>query len=131
MVIKPAARSGFSLVEAIVALAFLAVVLSALVPAFAVNMQTNSVNEIRTGAIAVAQQEVDNLRALDPWPASPIVRNVTTGNGTFQSRLTYQPYCNGGTCYAGARDVIVEVSHNGRLYYRVQTVFTALDATGP
>ena len=127
---KIAVRPGFSLVEAIVALVFLAVVLTALVPAFASNMRVNTVNEIRTGAVAVAQQEVDNLRAIDTWPASPIVRNVTTGIGTYESRLTYQPYCDGVTCFAGARDVTVEVRHNGRLYYRVQTVFTSLDATG-
>jgi len=130
-VIKPAARPGFTLVEAIVALVFLAVMLTALLPAFANNMRANSVNEIRTGAIAVAQQEVDNLRAVGTWPSSPIVTNVATGNGTYQSTITYSQYCNGATCYVGARDVTVEVRHNGRLYYRVRTVFTSLDATGP
>jgi Tfp pilus assembly protein PilV len=128
---KLAARAGFTLVEAIVALVFLAVVLMALLPAFANNMHVNTTSEIRSGAVAVAQQEVDNLRAADTWAASPIERNVVTGSGTYQSRLTHQPYCDGGSCFAGARDVTIEVRHNGTLYYRARTVFTSLDATGP
>ncbi len=124
-----AARPGFSLVESIVALTVLAVILGALIPAMAQGVRVNSQNEIRTGAVAVAQQEVDNLRALPSasWPASGTTTNIATGTTTYSSRLTYVPYCEGATCFVGARLVTVEVLHNGRPHYRVQTVFTALD----
>lgn len=126
---RMAVRPGFSLVEAVVALTFMAVVVSAMVPAFANNVRINTVNEIRTGAVAVAQQEVDNLRALSTWPTSGQSRTITTGLGNYTSTLWHQPYCNGGVCFAGARHVTVEVSLNGRAYYRVETVFTTLDPT--
>jgi len=124
-------RQGFTLVETVVALVLLGVILVSLLPAIAHGMRVNSHSEIRTGAVAVAQQEIDNLRAIgDTWPASGTVSSISTGSTTFQSRLSYQQYCDANGCYDGARLVTVEVSHNGRMYYRVRTVFTSLDATG-
>jgi DNA polymerase I len=32
--------------------------------------------------------------------------------------------------FAGAREIALEVSHNGRALYRVRTVFTSLDGSG-
>jgi prepilin-type N-terminal cleavage/methylation domain-containing protein len=124
-------RAGFTLVETVVALSLLAVAIAAMLPALVQAMRANTESEIRTGAVAVAQQEVDNLRAQSgTWPSSGQTRAIAAGNGTYQSTLSYQQYCEGATCYAGARIVTVEVRHNGKLYYRVQTVFTSLDATG-
>lgn len=123
-------RGGFTLVETVVALSLLAIALGSLLPAMTQAIRANTESEIRTGAIAVAQQEIDNLRALDTWPTSGLTVTVTTGSATYTSTLTHQAYCEGATCFAGARLVEVEVRHNGRLYYRVQTVFTELDPTG-
>ncbi|TVP75469.1 MAG: type II secretion system protein [Gemmatimonadales bacterium] len=123
-------RAGFSLVEAIVALAVLAVILGALVPAFAQNLRTNTDSEKRTAAVAIAQQEVDNLRASSNWPSSGTTRQVQSGQGTYETVLNYQRYCDGGTCFDGARIVTVEVRFNDRTIYEVETVFTLLDEVG-
>lgn len=124
-------RAGFTLVETVVALSLLAIAIAAMLPAMVQAMRANTESEIRTGAVAVAQQEVDNLRAQSgTWPSSGQTRAIAAGNATYQSTLSYQQYCEGAKCFTGARTVTVEVRHNGKLYYRVQTVFTSLDATG-
>lgn len=124
-----ARRSGVGLTEAIVALALFAVVLTALLPGFTNQYRANTTNELRTGAVAVAQQQLDNLRAASTWPATGTVDTVTTGTATYEAVLRYERFCEGATCYPGARHVIMEVRHNGRALYRVETVFTMLDDT--
>jgi type II secretory pathway pseudopilin PulG len=123
-------QGGFGLIEAIVALTLLGVALGSLLPAFAMNLQVNTLSELRTGAIAVAQQELDDLRATSTWPPNGTVRTVQTGAATYEAVYTIQGYCEGAICYSGARRVAVEVRHNGRPLYRVQTVYTLLDETG-
>ncbi len=122
-------RSGFSLVEAIVALGILAVLLGAVVPSFARNVRLNTDSELRGWAVAVAQEELDALRASGSWPASGSQRTVTAGQATFTAHLTYARYCQGAVCYDGARHVSLEVRHAGQTLYIVETVFTVLDGT--
>jgi len=122
-------RGGFSLVEAIVALAILAVVLGAVVPSFARNVRLNTDSELRGWAVAVAQEKLDALRASGDWPASGSQQTVTAGQATFTSHLTYERYCQGTVCYDGARHVSLEVRHAGQTLYIVETVFTILDGT--
>lgn len=123
-------RDGFGLAEAIVALALLGVMLGGLLPAFALSIRANTTSELRTGAVAVAQQELDDLRVVTTWPADGHVKTVQTGAATYQVEFTIQEYCDAGSCFAGARSVAVEVSHNGNSLYRVETVFTSLDVPG-
>ncbi|TVR64102.1 MAG: type II secretion system protein [Gemmatimonadales bacterium] len=122
-------RRGFSLIEAIVALAILAVVLGAVVPTFARNVRLNTDSELRGWAVAVAQEELDALRASGSWPASGSQQTVTAGEATFTSHLAYERYCQGSVCYDGARHVSLEVRHGGQTLYTVETVFTVLDGT--
>lgn len=125
-------RSGFTLIEAVVALVIMGVVLAALLPALARNMSINTTGDLRTGAVAVAQETLDNLRATteDDWPGSGTETDVDTGETVYASEVTYEPYCDGGNCFVGAREVQVRVSHNGQLLYQVETVFTSLDPSG-
>lgn len=123
-------RRGFTLIEAIVALALMGVVVSALLPSLVQSMRANTDSELRTGAVAVAQQEIDGLRGNGNWPASGTVRVVETALTTYQATLTWGPWCEGANCFAGAREIHVAVRHQGRLLYQVRTVFTALDGSG-
>jgi prepilin-type N-terminal cleavage/methylation domain-containing protein len=123
-------RDGFSMVEAIVALALLGIMLTALLPSFVQNIQVNTQSELRTDAVAVAQVEMDRLRAVGSWPATGTQRTVTTELATYETELTYALYCRDGNCFQGARQVQVEVRHNGRRLYQATTVFTSLDGSG-
>ncbi len=122
-------REGFTLVEAIVALAILGIILGAVVPTFAQNLRLNTDSELRAWAVSVAQEELDALRASGNWPASGSQRTVNIGSATFTSHLTHARYCQGTVCYDGARHLTLEVRHADRTMYTVETVFTVLDDT--
>ncbi len=122
-------RDGFTLVEALVALALLGVMLTVLLPTFVQNIQVNTQSELRTDAVAVAQVEMDRLRAVGNWPATGTKREVVTELATYETELTYALYCRDGTCFQGARQVQIEVRHRGRALYRATTVFTSLDGS--
>lgn len=121
-------RRGFGIIEAVVALVLLGVILASLIPAMTHYMRINTAGELRTGAVAAAQQELDALRALETWPASGSQRSVAVGNAVYTATLSYQQYCDADGCHAGARRVHMEVTHDGRSLYQVETVFTQLDA---
>ena len=57
---------GFPLLEALVAMGLLAIMLVGVVPVFFSLMATNTRNEERSGAVAVAQQVMEELRQQDP-----------------------------------------------------------------
>ena len=73
-------QQGFGLAEAVVSLVILGVVLAALLPAFANNIAIDTTTDLRTGAIAVAQEVLDELRAeSQAWPATGSSQTVDTG----------------------------------------------------
>lgn len=119
---------GFGMIEAVIALTLLGVILASMVPAMIHYMQINTRAEIRTGAVAVAQQELDALRAVETWPTSGSQRSVTVGNAVYTATLSHKPFCDAGGCYAGARLVHMEITHEGRSLYEVETVYTELGA---
>lgn len=123
-------REGFGIIEAVVSLVILGIILAAILPAFVNNMRINTDGEIRTNAVAVGQQTMDDLRGRETWLASGTQQVVEMGGSLYTATLVHDRYCEGEDCFDGARQVSVEVRHNGRVLYRVETVFTALDATG-
>lgn len=122
-------RSGFSLLEAVVAVAIFGIALAAIVPAFIYYAQTNLASQRKTEAVVVAQRVVDGLRQTDfaLWPASGTVSAADAGGSNFQVALTY---CTGSLtlCNDGARHLRVEVSQGGKVYYRVETVYTTFNS---
>ena len=130
-------QRGVTLVEALVAIAIIGIVLAATVPAFVGNLRINTDNETRSGAVTAAQTVMDRLRGDAAWPEYggppggpmvPPVVTVETSARSYDVRIDYGPYCDdAGTCYAGARRVELEVTHGGRTFYRLATVFTQLD----
>lgn len=118
---------GFSLVEALVAIAILAVLLAGVVPAFVSNLRVNTDNELRTGAVAASQTVLDELRVRPSAFASGSTVSVASHGTAFDVLVTKEQFCQGGTCFDGAERIELEVSHGGRVRYRVSTVFTALD----
>jgi prepilin-type N-terminal cleavage/methylation domain-containing protein len=122
-------HGGFSLVEALVAIAIIGILLAAVVPAFVSNLRINTDNEIRTGAVAASQTVLDRLRVRPKgeWPESGGSLSVSSHGRSFDVLVTYEPFCQGVTCYSGAEMIEVEVSYGSRSRYTVSSVFTTLD----
>jgi len=59
---------GFTLVEALVAMAIFAIGLAGLMPLVISNVRANDAAAVRTGAVAVAQEKAEEMRAL-PYDA--------------------------------------------------------------
>lgn len=119
---------GFTLLEALIAMAILGIVLAGLVPAFQAFMDANSVSEERSNAVAAAQQVMEILRQEDPsgLPSSGTssVQTVSVGNHDYEVVATY---CSKPSyCSSAARHIIVEVSFAGSAVYQVESVFTRL-----
>lgn len=117
--------AGFTLVEALFAMAILGVTLASILPSFLTYLDTNSLSEERSAAVAAAQLVMEELREADPssLPTSgtSAVRIVPVGNRDFEIQTTF---C-GDTSLCGAerRHVAVEVSFGGRVIYDVSSVF--------
>lgn len=125
-------RAGFTLVEALIGLAILGVVLVGILPAFVSYLRVNSQTDIKSGAVAAAESVMDSMRQtpVSDWDPSGSVRTVSGGDRDYQATVEYctptLPYCSGD-----ARHVRVEVRYHGKVYYDVETVYTALDASFP
>lgn len=119
---------GFTLTEAVLAIAIVGIVLAAMLPAFLTYSDTNTLSEERSGAVAAAQQTMESWRQLDPTTlvttgAAP-VGIVEVGNREYEviSRFCTEPtYCDSDT-----RHILVEVRYGGRVVYTVESVFTRL-----
>ena len=119
---------GFSLLEVLLALGLLGVVLVVVIPAFFAFLEANSQNEVRSGAMATAQQVMEALREEDPAAlpssgASPI-QLVNVGGREYDAVTRYcveAAYCDSTT-----RHLLVEVSFGGNVIYTVESIFTQL-----
>ena len=120
-------RCGFTLVEAVVAVAVVGILIAGVGGAFASYLRVNTESEIRTGAVAAAQTVVDRLRGDGAWPPSGSALAVTSHGREYEVELRHETYCRDDGCFADARILEVEVRHGGRTRYEVSTVFTQLD----
>jgi type II secretion system protein I len=121
-------QRGFTLLEALVALAILGIVLAGLLPAFQAFMDANSVSEERSNAVAAAQRVMETLRQEDPasLPSSgtSTVQAIVVGDHEYEVVATY---CSNPTyCSTAARHILLEVSFAGNAVYEIETVFTRL-----
>lgn len=122
-------EQGFSLIEAIVAILILGVALSAIVPSFIFQAETTRQNELRTGAVAAAQQTLDSLRQQDfaDWPAKGSDLTVATGLRDYTVTINW---CETGVdtfCGDGSRQARATVSFQGEELYSVETVYTTFE----
>lgn len=119
---------GFTLLEALVAMAILGAALAGMIPAFQTFLDANSLSEQRSNAVAAAQQVMETLRQVDPatLPASGTsdVATVTVGLHEYEVVATY--CAEPSHCSSAARHVILEVSLAGQTVYTVESVFARL-----
>jgi prepilin-type N-terminal cleavage/methylation domain-containing protein len=119
---------GFSLVEALCALALLGIALIGVIPTFQVLVNVDTLSEQRSNAVAAAQQVMEALRQQSPssLPTSgaSAVQHVSVGDHDYEVTAHY---CTNPTfCTADMRHVVLDVSFGGRNVYIVETVYTRL-----
>lgn len=119
---------GMTLVEVLVALAILGVVMTAVLPAFMMQLRSNDLNQLRAGAVVAAQTTIEDLRFEDPagMPAtgSSGAQLVTVGDHRYEVVTSYcvrPEYCSDQ-----GRHLQVEVFFEGRRLYHAETVYSQL-----
>jgi len=119
---------GFTLLEGLLALAILGIALAGILPAFFGYMNVNTRNEMRTGAVAAAQQQMEALRFADPT-AMPTTGATGPGYISIANReyeLTNHFCIRSEFCTTNSRHVLVEVGFGGNVVYQTESVFTKL-----
>jgi type II secretion system protein I len=120
---------GFSLIEALMAVAILAMVAVGVLPAIISHMDANSRNELRSGAISAAEERLEALRLQDPVAlpdSGSSAPQLVTVDGREYEVITH--YCERSELCSGdsSRHLRVEVRFDGRTVYDVETVYTQL-----
>ena len=121
-------EGGFTLLEVMVAISLMGIMLSGLPAAFISFSQYNSRMELRTQALAAAQQVLDDVRMDDPQslPSSGSTSESKVVDGrTFDVIVNF---CDNPTwCDTNSRHLSLEVDYNGQLsIVEVETVYTKL-----
>jgi len=80
--IKKSSQKGFSLVECMIALGFLAITMLGVIQLFGVSIRQNSFARYNTVAVVVAQECLENLQAEfnNEWENGVVSANLTAGN---------------------------------------------------
>ena len=130
-------EGGFSLIEAAVSLLVLFAMLSGLIPAFLTSRLNTVNNSIKTGAIALSQQILDELRQdpdIETWPNSgtltmlPSGESIETLNYEDRSYNADLTYCSDtDKCNEKTRQISLEIRHNNNIVYTIETVYTRFE----
>ncbi len=121
-------QSGFSLIEALFALAILGIALAGILPSFLGYLDNNTASEERSDAVAAAQRAMEDLRRQDPagMPTSgtSAAQIVPVGSREYE---VFVHYClETSWCSTNTRHVTVEVNFGGSTLFTVSTVYTRL-----
>lgn len=119
---------GLTLVEVLVALAILALI-GPVLAGFIGYLRINTRAEVRSQAVTLAQERLENLRLVNPQtlPTRGCQEETRSRGGrTYTVRTCYCE--NPGLCGAGARHLVVRVFLSGETapVYQVETVYTQL-----
>ena len=122
-------EKGASLIEAVAAMFILAIVIVGILPAFAVQMHSNTRNEIRAGAVSATQVAVEALRAEDPTEMNETGQVSQTYSLCKRDYMVVTHFClKPQFCDGTTRHLYIEVFLDGRKVYDAETVQTALHA---
>ena len=118
---------GAGILEVVIAMAILIIALTALIPSFIYYLRTNTSSEVRTQAIIVAQQVLEELRLKDPASLPTQGQQTITRNQGGRSFTVVVNYCQDPSlCSGNARHLVLEVKQGGKRVYEVETVYTSL-----
>ena len=128
---------GMTIIEALFAIVLISIALGAIAPSLTSYKRINDQTELRTGGVSAAQQVLDGLRrqTFENWPHSGATATIQTGLADYQTKVTYaSPLL--GPCADDAADcptdpstryITVEVKHDNKVVYEVETVYTRFD----
>lgn len=127
-------NQGFSIIEVMVSLGIFSIAAASMTPYFISQMGANTQREIKSAAVAVAQQKMDELRLGNPatMPGTSSAQSVgATETYTVDGRnfSVVTTYCPTGTTFcssASTRHIKVEVTWHNRRYFILETVYTQL-----
>jgi type II secretory pathway pseudopilin PulG len=115
--------------EVLMSMVLLGIVGSGIAPGLLLNFKAITRNELRSEAIAAAQEVLDDLRTQDPTtlPNSQVEEedSITINNRDF---LVTTIYClDENICASGrSRHITLEVEYKNEEIYEIETVFTQL-----
>ncbi|MCP3980088.1 MAG: prepilin-type N-terminal cleavage/methylation domain-containing protein [bacterium] len=117
---------GFTLVEALIAMALLGIILSGVAAGFVSLSTINTHNELRTGAVQAAQIVMEAWRGVSPVdmpdPLRIVRENVVVGEREFR---VHTRFCGiAELCSEDVRHIVVEVNFQGNRIYSVETVYS-------
>ncbi|WP_299406842.1 type II secretion system protein [Acaryochloris sp. IP29b_bin.148] len=136
---KKKSEQGLTLVEAVVSILIFFIALAGIVP-ISLNYSLAAIrNEQRTGAIAMSQQILDELRQVDAstlpdgnttlttLPSGESLTDVPLMGKEYSSQITYCQTSSASYCDANSRHIKIEVLRDGQSIYEVETVYTKFE----
>lgn len=139
---KNQSEKGLTLVEAVVSILIFFVALGGIVP-ISLNYSLAAIrNEQKTGAIAISQQILDELRQVDastlpdgnttattlpPGTSGESLVHVPFMGKEYSSQITYCQTASASYCDANSRHIKIEVFRDGQSIYEVETVYTKFE----
>jgi len=121
--------SGFTLIEALVALAILGIAMVSVLPAFQTYVDANKLSEEHSNALAAGQTVMEALRQVRPstLPSSGSSATQTVHAGDHDYEVVAH-YCRETAyCSSTSRHIVLEVSFAGETIYELETVYTRLN----
>ncbi|WP_099239163.1 type IV pilus modification PilV family protein [Synechococcus sp. BDU 130192] len=138
LLLKKHCSKGFSLIEAMAALAVFTIIFAVSAPLFFTQQKSNIDSEVRTGAVSLSQQILDTIRAdisipkkVEDKPGRSLGKEYnynlyictkeieTTDDGSIDCSTEKDPS-------NPIRYILLEVEYNENKVYTVETVYTAL-----
>ena len=121
-------EKGFTVVEALISIFLLGVVLAGILPGLLTFLDTNTLSEEKSDAVAAAQVVLERLRLEDPatlpssGSSSPQI--VDVGGHEFE---VVNHYCTVSEyCGTDSRHIRVEVFYGGETLFEIESVYTQL-----
>ncbi|KAI9135009.1 prepilin-type N-terminal cleavage/methylation domain-containing protein [Acaryochloris sp. CCMEE 5410] len=135
-------EQGLTLVEAVVSILIFFIAIGGIVP-ISLNYSLAAIrNEQKTGAIAISQQIMDELRQVDAstlpdgnttettlptGTSGASLADVSFMGKSYSSQITYCQTSSASYCDANSRHIKIEVFRDGQSIYEVETVYTKFE----
>ena len=123
-------QNGFTIIEALMAIAILGIIVAGIVPAYSHYSQLNTISELKSSAAAVAQEQMERMRRQDfsMWEGSGHSSMISMGGREFEMVVTHSPYGSDENSHvSGARRIHTAIFSGNRLVYEVTTIYTQIN----